>query len=155
VISRSSETQTAGVDDRGLERQSTAPNHRAQPRQQLTEIEGLDQIVVGAAVETRDARLDGVSRREHQHGDVRSGLTQLPAHVEPVDARQHDVEHHRVVLGDGCVVERLLAASRHVDGIRLLPQALGEHLRGTRLIFDQQHPHEADLVQSYVIVCSP
>ena len=64
-----------------------------------------------------------------------------PAHLEAVDAGQHDIEHDGVVVGDRRLIERLLAIAGDVDGIRLLAQPFRQHLRRARLVLDQQQPH--------------
>src|SRR5262245_43284016 len=69
--------QTARQD-----RQPAAADQRAQPREQLAEIERLHEVVVGAAIETRDARLDRVPRRHHQDRDGAAALADRPADHE-------------------------------------------------------------------------
>ena len=83
----------------GQQRLAPAADQRAQPREQLAEIERLDEVVVGAAVQPFDARLHGVARGQHQdrHGAAR--LANRAADGEAVAPRQHDVEDHRVVVG--------------------------------------------------------
>src|ERR1700722_2339566 len=44
----------------------------SQSRQQLGQVEGLDEVVIGADVKTLDAVVDRVARRQHQDG---SGVT--------------------------------------------------------------------------------
>ena len=86
--------------------------------------------------------VDGVPRREHQdrHVRARSGAarrqTSNPSMPGSMTSRMIGV-----VLGDRGLVERVLAVARDIDGIRLLAQALRQHLRGARLVLDQQHPH--------------
>ena len=48
------------------------PRERAQPSEQLAEIERLGEVVVGAGIEAGDALLDGVERRQHQNGHLAS-----------------------------------------------------------------------------------
>ena len=74
-------------------------------------------------------------------GTCDPAAAELSAHLEAVDARQHDIEDDGVVVGDRGLVQGVLAVSGDVDRIRLLAQPFGEHLRGSRLILDQQHPH--------------
>ena len=52
----------------------TAADQRAQPGEQLAEVERLDQVIVGAAVEPFDARLDRVARGQHQDRARRSPI---------------------------------------------------------------------------------
>ena len=87
------------IEPLGQQRLAAAADQRAQPRQQLAEVERLDQIVVGAAVEPLDARLDRVARGQHQdrHGAAR--LANRAADREAVAPRQHHVEDDGVVVG--------------------------------------------------------
>ena len=50
--------------------QSATPDDGPQSSQQLAKIERLDEVVVGAAVETGDARLDRIACRQHEDGHV-------------------------------------------------------------------------------------
>ncbi len=59
------EAKIADLDDRILPR-SPAPQQGTQARQQLRELERLDQVIVGAGVETFHAIGHGVAGGEHQ-----------------------------------------------------------------------------------------
>ena len=66
---------------------------------------------------------------------------QRPAHFAAVSIRQQHVEDHGVVL---VVVRALERASRvrcDIDRVRLFAEALGQHPRRIRFIFDKQHSH--------------
>ena len=56
------------------QRLPAAANQRAQPREELAEIERLHEVVVGAGVEPLDARLDRVARRDHQDRHGAAGI---------------------------------------------------------------------------------
>ena len=119
----------------------SAAHDRAQARQQLGERERLRQIVVGAHVEPGDAILDRVARRQHQHRRPATLLPQLCQRLEPVDARQHHVEHDRVVGRRGGHPDRVFACSRDVGGVTVrakAPQQQGRHLQ---LVFDDEDSH--------------
>ena len=45
---------------------AVAAQQRAQPGEQLVEVEGLDQIVVGAGIQSLDAVVDRAERRQQQ-----------------------------------------------------------------------------------------
>ena len=102
---RVSSSQRTDANDRRRERTLAAADDRAQPRQQLAEVERLGQVVVGAAVEARDARVDRVARRQHQHRHRRAFAPDLPADGQTILQRQHDVEDDRVVVGDRRLVD--------------------------------------------------
>ena len=73
---------------------------RAQTGLQLADVERLDHVVVGAGVQSLDPVVDRVAGGEDQdrHPVARRGAG--GADLEPVDARQADVEHHGVGIGD-------------------------------------------------------
>ena len=43
-----------------------APDERPQPRQQFRQVEGLDQVIIGARVQPPHAVSHSIARREHQ-----------------------------------------------------------------------------------------
>ncbi len=91
-----------------------AAQERAQARLQLADVERLDEVVVGAGVETVDAIGDRVARRQDQDRHAVSAAAHAAADLEPVDAGKPDVEHDAV----GC--PRLDRGDR-------LEALLGEH----------------------------
>ena len=132
-----------GADDQafGKERLAATPDQRAQPGEQFAEVERLDQVVVGAAIESGDARLDGVARRHHQDGHGASRLADGAAHGEAVLAGKHHVKDDRVVVGGGDLEDGRVAVGGQVDGVRLLAKPLREQVGGVRLVFNQENPH--------------
>ena len=62
--------------------------------------------------------------------------------------RQHEVEDDQVVLVDRGLVERLFAVARHIHGVGLLAQALGDEGRHARFVFHQQNPHLYSIVMN-------
>ena len=72
----------------------------ADPREQLLERERLREVVVGTHVEAANPILDGVARREHQHGRPAAGLdgaVGTPRSRRPSAGTEHDIEDDRVV----------------------------------------------------------
>ena len=55
--------------EQGAERALRPAQQRLDPGDDFAHGERLDQIVVGAGVETRDAMLHGVTRRQHEDGN--------------------------------------------------------------------------------------
>ncbi len=129
-------------------RPHAAANDRAEPREQLVEVERLRQVVVCTAVEAGDAGLHGVTRRQHQNRHRGSGGTELPAHAQPIERGQNHVEDDGVVLGGLRAEDRRTALCRHVDGVGLLTKPLGQEPCGLGLVFDQQDPHGSIVAQS-------
>ena len=105
------EPQVADLElDRPLGRR--AARERAQPREQLVERERLRR---GSRRRRRRGRPRGRRPRRARSASApasRRRLPQPPADLEAVDARQHDVEHDRVVRRGRRHPERVLAARR-------------------------------------------
>ena len=118
-----------------------AARERAQAREQLGERERLDEVVVGAGVEARDAVVDGVARREHQHGRPDTARAQAATGLEAVDPRQHHVQDDRVVVGALRHPERLFPVLGDVHRKSLLGQAASDQARHPEFILDNEGPH--------------
>ena len=88
--------EVAGAHGARLRRVAAA-HHRVDARQQLAEVERLDQVVVGAELEPLDAVAGLVARAEDDDAAVLvagDGAAHLPA----VHARHHQVDDHQVRL---------------------------------------------------------
>jgi hypothetical protein len=111
------------------------------PGQQLAEVERLGEVVVGAGVEAGDAVLDGVAGGQHQDRRQHPGGTEPVAGLEAVDARQHHVEHDRVVGVGVRHPEGVLALYRHVREQAFLTEALANQARKLDFVLHDQHAH--------------
>ena len=76
---------------------AAAPHDRAHPRDELARRERLDDVVVGAELETDDAVDLLAARREHDDRNV-GRLADLPGEVSAVAVGEHHVEQHEVGL---------------------------------------------------------
>ena len=65
---------------------------------ELHHAEGLGQVVVGASIQAAHLVVFRALGREHHHRHMLGGLigAQAAQNLQPVDARQHDVEQHQV-----------------------------------------------------------
>ena len=72
-----------------------APQHRADPRQQLAHVDGLGEVVVGAHLEADDAVDHLAGRGQHHDPDLDVGA-QIAGERQPVLARHVDVEDHEI-----------------------------------------------------------
>src|SRR5581483_4350230 len=132
-MGRGVEAQVADLEDGGtLDR--SAPGERPKTRQELLEGERLRQVVVRSRVETADAVVDSVARRQHENRSPDAVVPQAAADLEAVRAREHDVEDDRVVRDGACHPERFLAAVGDVGGVALLAQAAAEQLAELLLV---------------------
>ena len=77
------ELQRGGADHR-MRGAVAAPHDGAHARQQFAQLEGLQQVVVGAEVERLDAVVEPVARGEHQHGRGVAALAGAPQHLGAV-----------------------------------------------------------------------
>jgi len=131
------------ADGQPLRQQRLPPaaDKRPQTREELAEIERLHEIIVGAAVEAFDPRLDRVASGHHEDGHGAARLANRAADGEAVAPGQHDVEDQRVVVGGAGLEDRGVAVAGDVHGVRLLAQPLGQHVGRGRLVFDQEDTH--------------
>ena len=101
--------------------------HRANPRLELGELDGLGDVVVGARLESFDLALRRVERGLHD--DRNEGQSRIlldaPRHLVSIDARHHHVEENQVGRRRMNTLQRLFAVARAVDFIppRLEPSA--------------------------------
>jgi len=64
---------------------------------------------------------------------------------EAVPLGQHHVEDHRVVVGGPGLKHGGIAVARHVHGVALLAQPLGQHVSGGGFVFNEQDAHSKTL----------
>jgi hypothetical protein len=122
-------------------RTPVASGQSTDAREELTEVERLGKVVVGAGIQALDARFDGVTRREHEHRDVQPGLADLAAEGQAVLPGEHDVEDRGVVVILLALLRRRGPVGGDVDRVGRFAQPLGDETGCARLIFDQQDPH--------------
>src|SRR3954462_5735018 len=120
-----------------------APAARPQPRQELLERKRLHQIVVGPGVEPGDPVADSAACGEQQYRRPHPSTTQSPAHLEPVEARQHHVEHDGVEALPRCPPHPVAAGRGDLDGVSLLHQTATQQGGQPGLVLDDQHAHGA------------
>jgi hypothetical protein len=118
-----------------------APRERLQPRQELVEGERLRQVVVGAGLQPAHAVLDRVERGQDEHVHVLAGGTQAAQDLEPLDARQHEIQHHDVVGSAARHPQADLAIGRGVDLVARSRQQLPQRLDHLGRVLDEQDAH--------------
>ena len=121
-----------------------AAQQRAQPGQQFGKLEGLDHVVVGALVQALHAVLQRIARRQDQHGHGRAldgAAAQAACELQPVDARQADVDHGQVEGFLGQHLQGALGTADPVHGIPRIGQpqldAAGHH----HIVFHKKQTH--------------
>ena len=144
-ISRSPRLHLAGVGverevadlERGGAARRPAAQQRPDPRQQLLALEGLDQVVVGAAVEAVDAVLGLGPGGQHQDRHVAVGA-QAPADLDAVEPGQAEVEDDQVGDEAGGDVERLDAVGGGADLVALVAQRAAQDVGDLGVVLDDQ-----------------
>jgi hypothetical protein len=114
-----------------------AAEDRADAREELARMEGLREVVVRAHLEPDDAVHVLAARGKHEHGDA-ALRAQLAAEREPVDARQHEVEHdevHRALLDRA---HELAPVGQHRARKPFLLQVLRDERAESRVVVDDQ-----------------
>ena len=124
--------------DLGPARLGRAPQHGADPRDELGQLERLRHVVVRAELEPDDD-VDGVRARREEDDRHLALAPDRAADLEPVELGEHDVEDDEV---EGALAEagEPLAAVRRC---RDLESGLGEperrDLPDRRVVLDEQH----------------
>src|SRR5262245_34848210 len=93
LASRQVEAGLRGADRR-LRMTAGAPHDRTHTRKQLTQVEWLDEIVIGTEVETRNAIVQPIARGEDQHRRAIAFLPCSPQHFQSRASRQSEVEEY-------------------------------------------------------------
>ena len=116
-----------------------AAQGRLDPAAELAHRERLGDVVVGPHLEAEDLVDLVVLGGEHDDRHL-AAAAQPPADLDPVELRQHDVEHDQVEALLGEAVERLAAVERGDDLVAVLAQGIGEQRLDRLLVVDQQDP---------------
>ena len=112
-----------------------AANQRSHPRQQLIPVEGFDEVIIRAQVQSFDAILRRIARCQAEHRRTIAPLADFLQHRPAFLAGQHDVQHHAVVFIAGEQMLGLKPIEGEIDGIALFAQPVGNRARQLRMIF--------------------
>ena len=115
-----------------------SPEQGPQARQQLVEIEGLGQVVVGPGVEPGDPVGGLGAGGEHQDRRAVVLEPQDATHRQPIDGRHHHVEDDDIgvlLTDDG---ERTSAVDRGEDLVALQVEGAGERISDGAVVVDQE-----------------
>src|SRR5262245_8252065 len=88
---------------------STPPGQGAHARNDLGKREGLDQVVVGAAVESGQAIVECVARRKDEHGRMDTAAAKGAKDLKAVASGQHEIEQNHVEGFRAQTEERVLS----------------------------------------------
>ena len=120
-------------------RRRAAPQVRADPRDELGELERLGDEVGRAELEAADLHVDVGRGREDEDALLGPAAHDLPEDHEPVDVAHAQVEHDQGVAAVEGGVEAALAAERDVDREALRAQRAPDEARDVRLVVDDEH----------------
>ena len=138
------ESQIADGDgDRGV--RGGASRQGPQPREQHREREGLDEVVVGAGVETLGLVVLAVLGGQHQDRRPHPAFAQRSAHPVPVEAGQHDVEHDQVGLRLSCEPQPVVSVMRDLDPVSLALEPALQRRDELDVVIDDEHLHFTSL----------
>src|SRR5271166_2734783 len=112
-----------------------------QARQQFAELKWLRQIIIGARVQSLDAIVDGIPRREHQDGHALFAGSDRTASSEAILTWNHHVQDHYIVVVDLHLIESIVAIGNDVDSVGLFLKSTDHEACDTRIVFDKQESH--------------
>src|SRR5690606_3220522 len=125
-----------------------AADQRIEPCQQFLDVEGFDQVVVGALLEALDLVLPARARGQDQHRELLAFLAQRLDQFHARHLRQAEVDDAQVERHLAAHVQAFLAVLRRVDGETFALQAGGQGLAQRGFVFNQQDAHGYSLYGS-------
>lgn len=120
---------------------AAAPGERADPGQQLVELERLGEVVVGSGIEPADHVLHRIARSEHQDRSAATFAPELRGDLKAVLLRQHHVEQDDVVIVYVSQQGGLIAVGRYVHHVALLLQTVVDEPGHLTVIFYDEDLH--------------
>ena len=117
------------------------PEQGPEPSEELREVEGLDEVVIGPGIETSHAVADRITCGEHQHRRPIPERSKPTADLEAVDVRQLEVEHHGIGCGLGERPDRFGAVGGDVDLVALEDEGALERVPDRLVVIDHQDAH--------------
>ena len=114
--------------------------------EELRQRKWLDQIIVGAEIQTKNAIVDTVPGRKDQHRRFDVTLPECVQDFEPAPARQHQIENNEVEQLSVGAKEPVFAGMCHDHVVVLRLQGRRDNLRQLALVFDNENPHYVEMV---------
>src|SRR5437870_1576145 len=127
----------------------------AYAREQLRKRKGLDEVVVGAAIESFHPIVDGVLRGEDQDGGVEPTLAERGQDFNTITSGQHEIENHEV---EELVVheeESFLSRGRDLNVVVLRLEPFTKGLRDLLFVLDDQDTHGTQEYSDVPYVAAP
>jgi hypothetical protein len=112
-------------------------------REQLREVEWLDEVVISAAIQAGDPIRGPIECSEHEHGDGDPPSPDRGKGVVATHPRHPPVEHDDLVLIGGQVGQRRLAIGNGVNDVPILGQPTNKHPAKRFIVLRKQHAHRS------------
>src|SRR5277367_4253492 len=138
-----------GDDQRVSTLDGSAAQQGPNAHQQLGQVKGLGQVVIGPGLEVTDLIHYRIASSENKYGQVRPQPTHLGEQRRAAESRQHQIKNQQVI---GVAEEVLLAGNPivgDVDRVALRPQPAGYKVGYLAIIFDEEHPHVSHAVHAH------
>ena len=118
----------------------SAPDQSLGSRQKFAQIKGLGNVVIRSGIEQTYHVLFFVSCGQHQN---RRGVALLAVSIQEtgsIQFRQHEIEHHEVVVAGFGQVQPFLSVSGHIHGVTGVLSQCARHVFGESFfVFDHQY----------------
>ena len=118
-----------------------AAHQRTQPRGQLMQVNGFDDVVIGPGIQPLDAGAHGIAGRQHQNGGGDLACAHQLQHLHAVLAGQAQVEHGSQVAAGLQLAGGGVAVAHPVHLKALLAQSGPQPRAQQIIVFSQQHAH--------------
>nr|WP_305849787.1 hypothetical protein [Phycicoccus sp. HDW14] len=125
----------------GLGGVAAATQHGTHPGQQLGGLEGLDDVVVGSAVQARDPGGGFVAGGDDDDRYSVAGPAQAPEELGAVEVGEPEVQQDDVVVVGLRADQAARGVADPVGGVRLVLQPAHEGGADHRVVLDEQDPH--------------
>jgi len=120
---------------------SSPAQQRPDTRQELGECERLGEVIVGTLVEADDPVFDGVLRGQDKYWRLNATFAQRGEDIDPVAARQHEIEQEEVEGALARQEEAFFSCGRNRDLVVLGLEARTQRIRDLRFVLDDQDVH--------------
>jgi len=128
-------------DDERAARFPATPEERAHASQQLLKVEGLGEIVIRPAVQSRHGVLMTDSGSEHEDGHAAARRAEPSAHLETIHARKVEVEDHQSIVFKQRLVQPRLTVKGKIDTVGLCLQVFPYVLSNIALVLNDKDMH--------------
>ena len=120
-----------------------AANQGAEARKKFGKVERLDEVIVGAGVESAHAVFGCITRSEQEDGSLFL-FAEASQNFPAVETREHEVENDSIVVIGFGFEEAGIAGFGGIDGVAFFAQGFGQIAEQARFVFDNKNSHFGD-----------